>query len=75
VVCINDAARNYAALDLPMGGRKASGLGARHGAEGIRRFTAAKSVFVTRRASSREIFMYPNRRLKTAALRRGMRLT
>ena len=31
-VCVNDAVTNYLALELPMGGWKASGLGSRHGA-------------------------------------------
>ena len=31
-VCVNDAQVNYAALELPMGGWKESGLGSRHGA-------------------------------------------
>ena len=34
VVCVNDAQLNYLALELPMGGWKASGLGTRHGAAG-----------------------------------------
>src|SRR5437899_1848941 len=34
---VNDAMINYAALELPMGGAKASGLGSRHGAGGIRK--------------------------------------
>ena len=46
-VCVNDALINYSALELPMGGVKASGLGARHGAGGIRKFCAS------RRSSSR----------------------
>jgi acyl-CoA reductase-like NAD-dependent aldehyde dehydrogenase len=33
-VCVNDSNVNYAALELPMGGAKASGLGSRHGADG-----------------------------------------
>src|SRR3954462_6673927 len=36
-VCVNDALVNYSALELPMGGAKASGLGSRHGAGGIRK--------------------------------------
>ena len=33
-MCVNDALLNYAALELPMGGWKTSGLGSRHGAAG-----------------------------------------
>ncbi len=36
---VNDAQLNYAALELPMGGWKASGLGSRHGPGGIRKYT------------------------------------
>ena len=47
-VCVNDAQLNYLALELPMGGWKASGLGMRHGAGGIRKFCRQQSLFVTR---------------------------
>ena len=47
-VCVNDAQLNYLALELPMGGWKASGLGTRHGAGGIRKFCRQQSLFVTR---------------------------
>ena len=38
-VCVNDAQINYLALELPMGGWKTSGMGQRHGAAGIRKYT------------------------------------
>jgi succinate-semialdehyde dehydrogenase/glutarate-semialdehyde dehydrogenase len=38
----------WASLDAPMGGMKASGLGRRHGAEGIRKYTEAQTVAVQR---------------------------
>ena len=47
-VCVNDAQLNYLALELPMGGWKASGLGSRHGAGGIRKFCRQQSLLVTR---------------------------
>jgi acyl-CoA reductase-like NAD-dependent aldehyde dehydrogenase/choline dehydrogenase-like flavoprotein len=47
VCCVNDAQINYAALELPMGGWKESGLGSRHGADGIRKYTARQSILVT----------------------------
>ncbi len=46
-VCVNDAQINYIALELPMGGWKASGLGSRHGADGIRKYTKRQSLMVT----------------------------
>jgi succinate-semialdehyde dehydrogenase/glutarate-semialdehyde dehydrogenase len=38
----------WASMDAPMGGMKASGLGRRHGAEGIRKYTEAQTVAVQR---------------------------
>jgi acyl-CoA reductase-like NAD-dependent aldehyde dehydrogenase len=74
VVCVNDAQINYSALNLPMGGWKASGLGTRHGAGGIRKYTKTQSLLVTRRALKREPFMFPYRRSRTLLLRRLLRL-
>ena len=47
-MCVNDAQLNYLALELPMGGWKASGLGSRHGAGGIRKYCRQQSLLVTR---------------------------
>ena len=47
VACVNDAQVNYAALELPMGGWKESGLGLRHGADGIRKYTKRQSLLIT----------------------------
>ena len=38
----------WASVDAPMGGMKASGLGRRHGAEGIRKYTEAQTIAVQR---------------------------
>jgi len=70
VVCVNDAQINYTALNLPMGGWKASGLGTRHGAGGIRKYTKTQSLLVTRRALKREPFMFPYKASRTMLLRR-----
>jgi acyl-CoA reductase-like NAD-dependent aldehyde dehydrogenase len=57
---VNDAMINYAALELPMGGAKASGLGSRHGAGGIRKYCSQQAIVVTPRlAMKREVHMYP----------------
>jgi acyl-CoA reductase-like NAD-dependent aldehyde dehydrogenase len=69
-VCVNDAQVNYTALNLPMGGWKASGLGTRHGAAGIRKYTKTQSLLVTRRALKREPFMFPYSAGRTKLLRR-----
>ena len=48
-VNVNEAyAAAWASVDAPMGGMKASGLGRRHGAEGIRKYTEAQTVAVQR---------------------------
>jgi acyl-CoA reductase-like NAD-dependent aldehyde dehydrogenase len=74
VVCVNDAQVNYTALNLPMGGWKSSGLGTRHGANGIRKYCKIQSLLVTRVALKRELFMFPYKALNTRLLRRGYRL-
>jgi hypothetical protein len=60
VVCINDAQLNYVALELPMGGWKESGVGSRHGAGGIRKYTKQQTLLVTRFApTNKDIHMLP----------------
>ncbi len=57
---VNDAIVNYTALELPMGGAKASGLGSRHGAGGIRKYCAQQAIVITPRlALKREAHMFP----------------
>ena len=58
-VCVNDAQVNYTALELPMGGWKTSGLGTRHGAGGIRKYTKQQTLLVTRFAGKRDPHMFP----------------
>jgi acyl-CoA reductase-like NAD-dependent aldehyde dehydrogenase len=68
---VNDAMINYAALELPMGGAKASGLGSRHGAGGIRKYCSQQAIVVTPRlAMKREVHMYPYKR-RTSRLLAG----
>jgi acyl-CoA reductase-like NAD-dependent aldehyde dehydrogenase len=74
VVCVNDAQVNYGALNLPMGGWKASGLGTRHGAAGIRKYTKTQSLLVTRLAPKRDVHMFPYTKGRTRALQRLFRL-
>ncbi len=57
---VNDAVVNYTALELPMGGAKASGLGSRHAAGGIRKYCSQQAIVVTPRlALKRELHMFP----------------
>ncbi len=45
---VNDVLVNYNVLGLPMGGWKNSGIGVRHGAQGIRRFCHTEAVTIPR---------------------------
>ncbi len=72
VTCVNDAQLNYAAIELPMGGWKESGLGSRHGPDGIRKYTKRQSILVTPGyAPPRELHMFPYVGEVTVAGRRG----
>jgi acyl-CoA reductase-like NAD-dependent aldehyde dehydrogenase len=74
-VCVNDASINYVALELPMGGWKESGLGVRHGAPGIRKYTRQQAQLVTRFAPmKREVHMFPYKAGTTRLLTRLVRL-
>jgi len=73
-VCVNDALLNYVAVELPMGGWKASGLGTRHGAGGIRKFTKQQSLFISRLHLKRDPYGFPYRTGTSKALFKGMRL-
>jgi acyl-CoA reductase-like NAD-dependent aldehyde dehydrogenase len=57
--CVNDANVNYLVYELPMGGWKESGLGVRHGAAGIRKYTRQQAILVTRVAMKRDLHFFP----------------
>lgn len=80
MVIVNDVLVNYLIVEAPLGGWKASGLGVRHGIEGIRQWSHV-SALSTRRAwlapverfiAGRLAFPYDPKVL--AILRRAMRL-
>jgi acyl-CoA reductase-like NAD-dependent aldehyde dehydrogenase len=72
---VNDAMINYTVLELPMGGAKASGLGSRHGAGGIRKYTSQQAIVVTPRlALKREVHMYPYKPRTSKLLMRFFKL-
>jgi acyl-CoA reductase-like NAD-dependent aldehyde dehydrogenase len=73
-VCVNDAQVNYVALELPMGGWKASGLGSRHGAGGIRKYTKQQTILVTRFAPKRDLHMLPYKGRTTKLLGKLLQL-
>lgn len=58
-VCINDALLPFIVADAPMGGRKDSGFGYRHGAEGIRKFCQQKTIVTDRFGLKEEFSWYP----------------
>jgi len=73
-VCVNDASINYFALEAPMGGVKQSGIGVRHSAEGIRKFTTTQTILVSPRwMPAREPQMYPSRARRSRAIGRLLR--
>jgi acyl-CoA reductase-like NAD-dependent aldehyde dehydrogenase len=69
-VCVNDALVNYIIPDTPMGGVKESGIGRRHGAEGIRKYCRQKTVVVDRLGLKSELPWFPASRKKTEQVRR-----
>ena len=50
---------NYLALEPPMGGWKESGIGSRHGAAGIRKYTTQHRSFISALHLKRELSMFP----------------
>jgi acyl-CoA reductase-like NAD-dependent aldehyde dehydrogenase len=74
-VCVNDAAVNYFALEAPMGGVKESGIGVRHGPEGIRKYCTTQTILLTPRLMLRhEPQMYPNTKSSAALVRRLLQI-
>jgi acyl-CoA reductase-like NAD-dependent aldehyde dehydrogenase len=73
-VTVNDAQINYVALELPMGGWKSSGLGTRHGPDGIRKYTKKQALVVTRLAPKRDLHMLPYSAKRTKLIERMLKL-
>ena len=74
-VTVNDAQVNYVALELPMGGWKQSGLGTRHGADGIRKYTKKQTLLVTSFAPlKRDVHMMPYSARRTKLIGRLLKL-
>jgi acyl-CoA reductase-like NAD-dependent aldehyde dehydrogenase len=70
--CVNDALMNYLALEAPFGGSNESGLGARHGAGGIRKYCGAQTILITRFGLKREPTMFPNTARKAKVFEKMM---
>jgi acyl-CoA reductase-like NAD-dependent aldehyde dehydrogenase len=73
-VNVNDVLVNYFASDVPMGGWKESGIGYRHGAQGIRKFCRTESLVITRFAAKREPTWYPYTRSRRGLIARMTKL-
>jgi acyl-CoA reductase-like NAD-dependent aldehyde dehydrogenase len=67
-VCVNDALTNYFELRAPFVGWKQSGLGGRHGPDGIRKYSKQQTVLVTRFAPRKDPLHYPRTRLTSKIL-------
>ena len=59
VTCVNDVIAGFGVTDAPSGGLKESGIGKRHGAEGIRRFSNQQVIVTDRFGMKKELFWYP----------------
>jgi acyl-CoA reductase-like NAD-dependent aldehyde dehydrogenase len=73
VANVNEHLVSYVALELPMGGWKESGIGTRHGAEGIRKYAHQQSSVVTRFGPKRELFMFPYSKRSSGLIRRMLK--
>jgi acyl-CoA reductase-like NAD-dependent aldehyde dehydrogenase len=67
-VVVNDAMLNYSVMELPMGGWKASGLGSRHGAGGIRKYCAEQAIMLSRFVPKKDLHMFPYKAGRTKML-------
>jgi len=72
-VCVNDCLVNFAVTEAPMGGIKESGLGSRHGVNGIRKFCRQQTVVVDRFGTKSELNWYPTSSGKAKFLRRALK--
>jgi acyl-CoA reductase-like NAD-dependent aldehyde dehydrogenase len=78
-VCVNDVLTNYFIVEAPLGGTKGSGLGVRHGPEGLLQFCRLETIVEDRRglgwlaALVSGQLMFPYRRRTLRLLRWLMR--
>lgn len=73
-VVVNDCGANYSALEAPMGGWKSSGIGVRHGPEGIRKYTQRQTILLTRFAPKKDLYMFPYNRFRSGLLLKAVKL-
>ncbi len=73
-VCVNDSLVNFIIPEAPMGGRKDSGAGYRHGAEGIRKYCQQKTIVSDRFGLKEEFPWYPATAKKAQQVRHLLNL-
>lgn len=73
-VCINDGLVNFVITEAPMGGIKESGIGRRHGMEGIRKYARQKTLVIDRFGMKNEPNWFPASKFKNQAVRAALRL-
>ena len=71
---VNDCMTNYFATEVPIGGIKQSGLGARHGAVGIQKYCHPHNILVTRFAPKRSPLFFPHEKRTTKAIGGAIKL-
>jgi acyl-CoA reductase-like NAD-dependent aldehyde dehydrogenase len=74
MTCVNDVLAGFGVTDAPSGGLKASGIGKRHGPEGIRRFCHQQVIVTDRFGMKRELFWYPYSAQRERLLSRALGL-
>ena len=70
--CVNDGLLNFNDHQVPFGGAKESGLGSRHGAEGIRKYTQPQTVMSQRFAPKKDAHFLPANKKVGAFMERAM---
>ena len=73
-VVVNDANANYLALEAPMGGWKQSGIGVRHGAGGIRKYTRSQTIVLSKYVMKKDLYFFPYGKGKSEFLVRVLKL-
>ena len=68
---VNDALVQFLGRGAPFGGTADSGLGARHGRDGIVKYTEPHTIMVTRFGLKKDIGWFPNSKRMTKLLDRG----
>jgi acyl-CoA reductase-like NAD-dependent aldehyde dehydrogenase len=72
-VVVNDCNANYMALEAPMGGWKSSGIGVRHGVQGIRKYTRPQTIVLTRFAMKKDPYFFPYAKVRSELLLKLLR--